>query len=88
MTPIEYQQTIERFRSGTLTRQEEYQYQVAGVIAEAKAREANQSLMPSPWQNLQVALHQLSKDLLIALGITVLALHESAPSVAEKIPNG
>jgi hypothetical protein len=85
MTPTEYQQTIERFRAGTLTRQEEYQYQVAGFMAEAKAREANQSLMPSPWQNLQVAPHQLSKDLLIALGITVLALHESTSLASSEI---
>jgi hypothetical protein len=79
MTPIEYQQTIERFRAGTLSRQEEYQYQVAGIIAEAQARESNQSLMPSPWQNLQIAPNQINKDLLIALGITVLALNESEP---------
>jgi hypothetical protein len=77
MTPIEYQQTLERFQAGTLSRQEEYQYQVAGIIAEAQARESHQSLLPSPWQDLQIAPNQISKELLIVLGITVLALNES-----------
>jgi len=84
MTPHEYQRAIARFQSGALAPQESYQYKIAGIIAETKARARGSSLLPCPWQDESIPPSQIDPEILIALGITSLALHTGNLNASSK----
>lgn len=79
MTADEYWQAMLRFHTGTLSPQEEYHYRLAGLLGESAARAEGRSLLPYPWQQQEVAPAQLSKDLLIGLGLTLFVLGKDEP---------
>ncbi len=85
MTRDEYWQAFLKFQTGTLTEAEQYRFRVAGVLAEAAARDRGSSLVPFDLRVGNSPPQELPDELLIAIGLSVMGISEALNGGGEAV---